>query len=78
MSSIDHRLAQSVDMHAWLQEDIALSPAERLARDRGIASALGVSDEDGANRVLAWWQAVQTNPDRDGLLPRMPLPTARR
>jgi len=57
-------LAQSIDIHHFLEQDRALRLSERAARDRAIGKdiARSGSARTDSERVLAWWQAIQSAP----------------
>lgn len=51
-------LAESIDIHQFLEQDRASRLSERLARDRSIGRELRA--ENDVRRVLAWWRLLQS------------------
>lgn len=51
-------LASALDIHAWLSADNETPDTERIQRDRQIGAALDTGDD--VERVLAWWETVDT------------------
>ena len=49
-------LAQTIDIHQFLEQDRALGLSERAARDRAIGRELLLQDDTA--RVLAWWRTA--------------------
>ena len=52
-------LASALDIHAWLSADNETPDLERLQRDRQIGA--GLTADDDVERVLAWWEALDSD-----------------
>jgi uncharacterized protein DUF2868 len=56
-------LAQTIDIHAWLETDAATPLNKRVRRDRELGQQVHAVDE--TSRVLQWW-ALLDAPDKSG------------
>ena len=60
----DSHLAQAIDIHAWLADDVTTPMAERLARDRTLAGEMRPTAGE-TELVLAWWSSLRVDARAD-------------